>query len=258
MTMCLRLAALTATVAMLAPTAPAAAEPTSGRCGSTAADALGWGPPNRVEDFDEYPGGPGWEVYDSVGHGGNGIRTPNALTVGDGVLTITGDELGNSGGLALLPGQLYGRWEVCMKSAPASPNYHSVALLWPDSNVWPNDGEIDFMEILDPARTQVTASVLHARPASIESMVDPNDHADIAIDATQWHSWAVDWTPDRITGYVDGAPWFESARHVPAGPMHMCIQLDDFGGDLSGGGQVSVDWVRQYPFVSTEPGEAPG
>jgi licheninase len=28
--------------------------------------------------------------------------------------------------------------------------------------------------------------------------------------------------------------------------MHLCIQLDNFGGDLGDGADIAVDWVRQY------------
>jgi licheninase len=71
----------------------------------------------------------------------------------------------------------------------------------------------------------------------------------VPIDATQWHSWAVEWTPDRIVTYVDGVQWWETtdAAHFPPGPMHLCMQVDDFSGDLRGGGQQIVDWAREYP-----------
>jgi hypothetical protein len=29
------------------------------------------------------------------------------------------------------------------------------------------------------------------------------------------------------------------------------MQLDNFGGDISQGGQQMVDWARQYPLVNT-------
>jgi beta-glucanase (GH16 family) len=149
--------------------------------------------------------------------------------------------------MAWAPGQLYGRWEVCAQSPPASPNYHSVALLWPESQKWPTDGEIDFMEILDPARQVVTASMLHLRTDDPATLTDPNYHTTMNIDTTQWHSWAVEWTPDRVVGYVDGVQWFEATAHVPQTPMNLCLQLDNFGGDISQGGQMNVDWARQYP-----------
>ena len=34
--------------------------------------------------------GPDWNVYDGPGHAGNGRRDPGAVSVDDGVLTITG------------------------------------------------------------------------------------------------------------------------------------------------------------------------
>jgi licheninase len=148
----------------------AMAEPDNGNCPNTAAAAFGWGTPNRIDDFSD-PGSLGsWGVYDSPGHNGNGRRTPKAMSVSNGVLTITGDSAGNSGGMAWMPGQMYGRWEVCAKS------------------------------------------------------------------------------PSRIAMYLDGNVWWETTdtTQFPPGPMHLCIQLDNFGGDIGQGGQTLVDWTRQY------------
>jgi hypothetical protein len=244
-------------IASAPPAASGATPPSNSNCPTTAAESLGWGAPNRADDFDDSASLSGWKLYEGPGNGGNGRVTPSALSFASGQLTITGDPDGNSEGMAWTPGQLYGRWEACVRSTPASPNYHSLLLLWPDSenspakgNV-PNDGEIDFMEILDPARQSVTASVNHI-PAGV-APDDPryaglsNFHAKVVSDATQWHSWAVEWTPRHVAGYVDGQQWFEATDHIPPNPMHLCIQLDNFGGDLSAGGQEVVDWVRQYP-----------
>jgi hypothetical protein len=239
---------LVVVLAYALPMRPAAASPApiDGNCPLTAARE--WGEPNRVDDFTDGASLAGWDLYDGPGHVGNGMRLPQAITIDGGLLTITGDPEGNSGGMAWLPGQLYGRWEVCIKSFMASPNYHSVALLWPDSENWPADGEIDFMEILDPQRQTVTASLNHRDP-KFPVPDDPNFRASTQIDATQWHSWAVEWSPTRVAGFVDGAQWFEVTDHIPQSPMHLCIQLDNFGGDLSQGGQQLVDWVRQYPLT---------
>jgi hypothetical protein len=230
------------TVIAMACTGRAVPPNSNGNCPVTSADLHGWGAPNRSADFTDSSSLAAWELYNDPGHAGNGRRTPSAVSVANGPLTITGDAEGNSEGMAWLPGQTYGRWEGCVKSPPASPNYHSLLLLWPDSNNWPADGEIDFMEILDPARQEVTANI-HFWPEP----EDPQAYATVSIDATKWHSWAVEWTPARIAGYVDGRQWFEATTHVPQGPMHVCIQLDNFGGDISDGGQEIVDWVRQYP-----------
>ena len=70
------------------------------------------------------------------------------------------------------------------------------------------------------------------------------------VDATRWHTWAVDWTPDGITGYVDGEEWFSGTdpATLPPGPMHLCVQLDFFptGDAQVRPSRMDVDWVRQY------------
>ncbi|GAS86911.1 glycoside hydrolase family 16 protein [Mycolicibacterium brisbanense] len=220
----------------------AMAEPDNGNCPNTAAAAFGWGTPNRVDDFSDAASLESWGVYDSPGHNGNGRRTPKAMSVSNGVLTITGDSAGNSGGMAWMPGQMYGRWEVCAKSPAAAPDYHSVLLLWPDVVDWPAGGEIDFMEATEPARQSVEGWLHYGAD-------DDKVNGDIHVDATQWHSWAVEWTHSRIAMYLDGKVWWETTdtAQFPPGPMHLCLQLDNFGADISQGGQMLVDWTRQYP-----------
>ncbi|MCW0213049.1 MAG: glycoside hydrolase family 16 protein [Pseudonocardia sp.] len=209
--------------------------------GTTAAERFGWGTPNREDDFENGMGQ--WSLYDGVGHAGEGRRTPDAVSISDGVMTITGDEDGNTGGMAWNPGQKYGRWEARVKSPASADAYHSLLLLWPDAENFPVGGEIDFMEIGDPDR-QSTDLFLHY--GADNSQV----HGNLDIDATEWHNWAVEWTPEGVTAYVDGEQWWRTTDTgiLPPGPMHLCIQLDYFPGDGSadGGGLEHVDWVRQY------------
>lgn len=223
---------------------PRAAQAADGNCPATAAAAHQWGAPSKSDDFDGPSSLGGWDLYDGPGHAGNGRRTPAAVTVANGLLTITGDSHGNSEGMSWGPGQAYGRWEVCVRSTVASPNYHSVLLLWPDS---PGGGdEVDFMEIADPTRQNVDAFVHYG------SGQHEKEAGSIQIDATQWHSWAVEWSPQRIATFVDGTQWWETsnAAHIPDGLMRLCMQLDNFGGDVSEGGRQIVDWAREYPPVT--------
>ena len=212
-------------------------------CLLTAAAANNWGPPNRTDDFNDPSSLRNWFVYEGPGHADNGRRTANAVSFSDGLMKINGDAQGNSAGMAWRPGQLHGRWEACVQSSPAAAGYHSVVLLWPDAQDWPIGGEVDFMEILDPTR-QYTEGWLHFNPT------DDRVGGTVQIDATQWHSWAVEWTPEQIVYFVDGVPWWRTTEtaHFPPRAMHLCLQLDNFGGDLSQGGQQRVDWVRQYPL----------
>ena len=83
------------------------------------------------------------------------------MSVSGGILTITGDANGTTGGMAWrLGGAKYGRWEARVKSPVADPTYHAVMLLWPDAENWPAGGEVDFMEISDETR-QKTDFFLH-------------------------------------------------------------------------------------------------
>ncbi|WP_422745662.1 glycoside hydrolase family 16 protein [Mycobacterium sp. WMMD1722] len=214
----------------------------NGNCAATAADTQGWGVPDREAGFDAPSALNDWWLYDGPGHDGNGRRTPAAISVADGELTIAGDAVGNSGGMAWRGGgQMYGRWEVCARSTVAAETYHSVALLWPDANDWPIGGEVDFMEIVTADRQRVDYNLHYGSD-------DRREGHQTFVDATQWHSWAVEWTPERIAVFVDGQQWAQSTdpSRFPPRSMHLCLQLDDFGGDTGAGGQLAVDWARQY------------
>jgi hypothetical protein len=239
-----RTTATASAVATVQPT-PAAA---------TAAATLGWGTPTRADEFDAGTGQ--WSIYDGPGHGGNGRRSPAAVAVRDGVLTITGDSSGTTAGMSWGHGRRYGRWEARVRAPAADPSYHPVLLLWPDAENGPEGGEIDFMEIGDPARQKVDV-FLHHGPD------DEQEHGQVQVDATRWHNWAVEWTPTSVTTFLDGRKWYGTTDRAvqPPGPMHLCIQLDWFprGGPLPEDGSVQrsamqVDWVREYGVTSDDGG----
>ena len=150
--------------------------------------------------------------------------------------------------------QQYGRWEGRVRAPVGDPSYNALLLLWPTAENWPEGGELDFMEMMDPAR-QKTNAFFHygADNSQVEGSVE--------IDATQWHNWALEWTPDRIPAYVDGEKWFETTEQKvqPPGPMHLCIQLDWFPKGGSGKEtQMQVDWVRQYTLDGGAAGAGTG
>jgi Glycosyl hydrolases family 16 len=228
-----------------APADPAPADPT------TAAGALAWGAAAGVEDFDGTLSN--WGVYDGVGHAGKGRRSPAAMNASGGILTITGDPNGTTGGMAWKLGRAkYGRWEARVKAPAADPSYHAVMLLWPDAENWPTGGEVDFMEISDPAR-QKTDFFLHYGQDNRQL------RGEKVIDATQWHNWAVEWSPTKITAYVDGTEWFSTTQvdAFPPGSMHLTLQLDWFpkGSAAATPSQMLVDWVRYYPIEGTGPSD---
>ena len=220
---------------------------------TTAAGRLGWGDATGIEDFDGDLT-TGWSIYDGAGHAGNGRRSPSAMSVSGGIVTITGDANGTTGGMAWKQGRSkYGRWEARVKSPVADPSYNAVMLLWPDAENWPVGGEVDFMEIGDETR-QKTDFFLHFGEENHQL------HGEVAIDATLWHNWAVEWSPTKITAYVDGTEWFSTTRAdaLPPGPMHLTLQLDWFPeGDTVQQSAMHVDWVRYYPIDGSGAGSVP-
>ncbi|MHA6793443.1 family 16 glycosylhydrolase [Pseudonocardia bannensis] len=216
---------------------------------SSAAQLNGWGTPERVEEFDDAELAQ-WELYSGTGFDGKGRRSPDAVSVTDGLLTITGDARGTTGGLAWDFGSQYGRWEGRVRAPVSDPSYTALMLLWPDAQDFPTGGEIDFMEMADPTR-QRTNAFIHYGPDNAQI------GGEICIDATRWHNWAVEWTPARITMFVDGREWWSTTETdaFPPRPMHMTIQLDWFSqgdGDVQPSEMV-VDWVRFYPATGAGP-----
>jgi Glycosyl hydrolases family 16 len=220
-------------------TAPTPAAPASTGTGTTAAQVFGWGNPTKADDFSS--GLSQWGVYNGAGHDGNGRRTASAVTVANGLLTITGSANGDTGGMAWGKGQKYGRWEARVRSTPGDNDYHPVLLMWPEAENWPVGGEIDWMEISDPKRQSADTFLHYGRNNN-------QVQGTVKVDATQWHNWAVEWTPKGITTYLDGKVWWSTTNTsiLPPGPMHMTIQLDNFGGSGLKPSQMQVDWARQY------------
>ncbi|WP_224389425.1 family 16 glycosylhydrolase [Pseudonocardia sp. ICBG1293] len=197
-----------------------------------------------------------WTVYDSPGGFGNGLRRPSAVGVGDGLLTVAARPRaaggGVSGGVAMHDGQLYGRWEFRART-DVGTGYSPAILLWPDSERFPDDGELDMMEIPFGDRHAATAFVHYGAQNHILSTAAPGDF-------TRWHTFALDWLPDRITWYVDGAKRWETTdrRAIPTSPMHLAVQLDQ--GPAAGwipapdAGtpdevRLQVDWARVFAPV---------
>jgi Glycosyl hydrolases family 16 len=227
------------------PTATTAPAPAPAASGTEAATALGWGSLVAGDEFN-YTGAPDstkWSPYNSSGHNGKGRRDPAAIKVANGYATISGDSSGTTGGMsAKFAEQKYGRYEVRMRTTAAEPQYHAVAILWPvDSSS--KCAEIDFAE-----QTGDLGYVKFFLHYGCDSGVQT--YAKKPLDMTQWHNYAVEWTPSGITGYVDGQPWFTDTNpaHMPDGAMHQTLQLDWFpeSGKTTKPSTMDIDWVRHY------------
>ena len=230
--------------------ASATPTPTPAPTTGSAATDLNWGTPTAGDEFN-YTGAPDaakWSVYDSVGHAGNGIRSPQQVTVDGSQMVMTGTPDGTTAGMsAKFANQKYGRWEV-RAAGSGDTEYHMVLLLWPDSRNWPCDGEVDYAE------TSGDWSVI--KFFHHYSCLNSQTSATMALDVTQFHNYALDWSPNGIVGYVDGVKWFEDndPAHQPPGPMHQTLQLDWFPDSTpDGAAEMRVDWVRVYAAAPPPP-----
>lgn len=227
------------------PTVTATVTPPASTDGTQAAVTQNWGPVIRGDEFN-YTGAPDpakWGVYNSAGHAGNGVRSPAAWNVDGSVVRVTGDLSGTTGGMAALFdwGKTYYRVETRMRTNARDPQYHPVLIVWPDANWGATCPEMDYAESMkDPTHMSFN---LHYPTCG-----QGNWHEIQNFDTTQWHNYAVDWSPSGVKGYIDGQLWFTDSTAFTA-PMHQTIQLDWFPQDGTGAPAPSwmeVDWTREY------------
>ena len=233
----------------------------------SAAERYGWGEPRPDSDeFDvsgtvdpqrwQVPAGStGGTPGCQPGAGGNGRACAKNLSVSGGVLSITGEENGDSGWIRHRTERRYGRTEVRSRSrnvgATGGP-YQVKHLIRPSSGNPTADGEYDWVEYANPD-TSCLGAFLHY----------PNSRTDdtlyrerCPLDVTEWHTYALEWTATGLVGYVDGAEWFRVAggagpggrldiQAMPAGGF--AAQLDNVtGNDGLRPAVLDIDWVRVY------------
>ena len=231
-------------LALAAPAPASAADVATTGDDTQAAANFGWGPVLVGDEFSNTgaPDPTKWSVYNSAGHAGKGIRSPQAWSVANGVATVSGDAAGTTGGMsAKFAQQKYGRWETRMKTSARDPKYHPVLIL--NNNSAPNCAEVDYAE--GSSDTSLMRFFLHYACGG----GDFQTTAATALDSTQWHNYAVEWTPAAITGYVDGVKTFTDTNpaHQPSVAMKQTLQLDWFpDGSATKPSQMQVDWVRVY------------
>jgi len=220
--------------------------------------------------------GDAWEIYDSPGHAGLGLRRPSAITVegdpaaeGGSVLAITatmgtdGEEAGQlvSGGMALRQPQVYGTYTFRMRVDPDPAQVTSgVAILWPWSNRWPEDGELDMVETWANRATRAPVeSNFHYLDPLAEPPFEASDDRLFSVvhsglDGTAWHTCRFEWRSDRLSMGIDDGPMHQltdDPLHIPDWLMVPTFQLDAFpapGGSredavLDGPVTLEVDWL---------------
>lgn len=183
----------------------------------------------RQSDYYAYPstwGDTRWNQGDHT-NGGKYSGFSNVSQTSDGLLISLlrdGSNQPRSTALVPLPGgvsnQLYGRYYVRFKSANRGLHWKTAWLLWPQSNVWPRDGEIDFVE---GNLSATIGAFMHRQGATSGS-----DQAawSSAVTYAAWHEVVLEWTPTRCEVFIDGASIGSTATRIPNTPMHLVLQTE--------------------------------
>jgi Glycosyl hydrolases family 16 len=241
-----------------APSATASSSPVSHQTASSSgAASSGAGVPGSV---------PGWQLTYSTDFPGNSLPSHWGAYSGqpgndpDGNwnpanVAVSGGELhfyaanGSTGGVSFGGNpQTYGMYQVRMKGDyEPGINISDILLLWPDSNVWPP--EIDFFEDSGGDRGNYLATV-HPGPNGVN---DNQMHVNVNNNnATQWHTYGVQWTPSTITFTVDGQSVGSVSQSDtgswPNIPMNLDIQSQNLGPAQPANGTetMTVAWVAEY------------
>jgi hypothetical protein len=201
-----------------------------------------------VNDFNGSSLPPGWDSYSGVPGGDPGGRFAQShVVVSGGLLQLNTyqdpayDNRWIVGGLCQCGlSKKYGAYFVRSRITGAGPS--EIQLLWPAANVWPP--EVDFNETGGSATS--TTSSLHYGSANIIVRRRVN------VNMTNWHTWGVIWTANRMVYTVDGRIWGEvvGAAMMPSIPMRLVFQQQQ---QCEEGRQcptapesMLVDWVAEY------------
>ncbi|TXG92407.1 glycosyl hydrolase family 16 [Rhodococcus rhodnii] len=183
----------------------------------------------------------------------NPYRADEVLSVHDGVLDHHLREVdGRRAGANLSPvlhgddqGQVYGRYSARIKvSHPMITGYRLAMLLWPQSENWPEDGEINFPE--GPLTGPIFGFHHWAEPGATPNSQDLSD-----VDPSTYNDWRVvtiEWTPWAVRFLLDDRVLLESNRGIPTTPMRWQLQLESSLYPAIGGGHFYVDWVTVHSW----------
>ena len=160
-----------------------------------------------------------------------------------------------SGGVKLLKAQTYGKYEVRLRADNAT-GVPIVALLWPASNGWPP--EVDFAEDRGESPRTTNTATLHW---GTWEKPQQSSH-EVKVNMSEWHTWGVEWSRERITYTVDGRAWATATGStVPSVPMELALQAQTWncgqGWELCPNTSTpsvtnyDIDWVAIYSEVQT-------
>ncbi len=131
--------------------------------------------------------------------------------VSDGTLKITAREIGGkvySIRMNSREAWTYGWFEARLKLPAGRGGWPAFWMMPKNFRAWPDDGEIDIMEEVGYDPDNIHFSV-HTRTLNHIMGTQPTAVRRVDGAEGEFHTYAAEWTPEAICGYVDGVKYFE-------------------------------------------------
>ncbi|UQX87866.1 glycoside hydrolase family 16 protein [Jatrophihabitans telluris] len=145
-------------------------------------------------------------------------------------------------------GQVYGRFSVRFRSDQV-PGYKLAFMLWPDSNKW-SEGEVDFPEVGGLTTHDYIYANRYAAGRTNLAGDTAGFRTRIAAAGTGWHTATIEWSPNNLTYYLDGAKLGTSTTKIPSTSMHWVLQAETAlhapKPAANASGHLQVDWLTMY------------
>lgn len=142
--------------------------------------------------------------------------------------------------------QLYGRYEIRYRIVPGGDPWWTTAwLMWPQSEVWPRDGEIDFRE-------GTVGGEVHFNHHNQDG-TNGGDQQQFTYPAGTndgaWHTTVLEWKPNDCAVFSDGTLVGRVTSRVPNTPMRMALQTETLQSGTQPGAApatclIEIDYVR--------------
>jgi beta-glucanase (GH16 family) len=160
----------------------------------------------------------------------------------------------------------YGYFETRAKVPGKKGSWAAFWMMPQNFTAWPLDGEIDIMEYVG-YRPNVTQTSIHTQSYNHVIHTEKTATKNISNAETEFHIYGLEWTEDKITGFVDGIPYFTFLNDKLGdkntwpfdAPFYLKLNLAIGGnwGGLMGIDEnlcpavYEVDYVRVYQSVKT-------
>jgi beta-glucanase (GH16 family) len=193
------------------------------------------------------------------------VYVPEEVIVHDGKLVLRAERKAREG-MQFTSGmvsshdkfsQRYGWFEARMK-LPAGKGFWPAFWLLPQSRQWPP--EIDIVEHKGSLLNHVWLTVHRPQPGTWRPKSDGTiwTGPDFTAD---FHTFAVDWRPERVVWYIDGIERHRWTGSADFGPMYVLLNLA-VGGQWDGSpdaqtpfpAEMLVDYVRVYRLPESSSG----